>query len=104
LAGVAQRFVATFDERGLLKLPTAGVDLRVRATGLPDGHQRRFLPDSAYAPIDQNQLRLLRKADSTGGFFLGMESATSPGTFVLATGEHRLNLTYRRDSIGLSLC
>jgi hypothetical protein len=103
LAGVAQRFVATFDERGLLKLPTAGVDLRVRATGSPDGHQRRFLPDSAYAPIDQNQLRLLRKADSTG-FFLGMESATSPGTFVLATGEHRLNLTYRRDSIGLSLC
>jgi hypothetical protein len=102
LAGVAQRLVASFDERGLLKLPKAGVDLRVRATGSPDGHQRRFLPDSAYAPIDQNQLRLLRKADSTG-LFLGMESATSPGTFVLATGEHRLNLTYRRDSIGLSL-
>ena len=50
--GVVRRFIASLDERGHLRLPTEGADLRLRMSGGTSGHIRRFLPDTDYTPIE----------------------------------------------------
>lgn len=89
--GVVRRFIASLDERSELRLPTEGVDLRMRAPGGTDGHGRRFLPDSDYAPVDG--ALVLRKGDGTGFFLL----PSTPGS-ALTSGQYRLKMTYRRDN------
>ncbi len=92
--GVIQRFAASLDERGRLRVSSvAGADLRLVASGVPGGHSRRFLPDSDYTTVDT---RLLRKADGTG-FVLLMPDTNPPGS-LLPAGQYRLKLTYLRDN------
>jgi hypothetical protein len=64
--------------------------LRLVASGGVGGHTRTFLPDSAYAPVED--VRVLRKADGTG-FFMVMP--VGPG---VAAGQYRLEMTYHRDN------
>lgn len=91
---VVRRFVALLDERGQLRLPPTGVDLRLRASGASEGHARRFLPPSAYDSV--NAARVLRKADGTA-FFVFVPVASAVGS-ALTVGQYRFQLTYRRDN------
>jgi hypothetical protein len=93
--GVVRRFAAPLDERGRPCLPASGAHVRVRAPGIAVGHMRRFLPDSAYAPV---AARLLRKVDGTG-MFIVVPSAV--GTTRLTPGQYRLHMTYRRDNVAV---
>jgi hypothetical protein len=90
-SGVVRRFVASLDERGQLRLPSEGVNLRVKAPDGTSGHVRRFLPEDYYAPVDG--ALVLRKADSTGFFLL-----PSPPSSALTSGQYRLKMTYLRDN------
>jgi hypothetical protein len=88
---VVRRFKASLDERGQLRFPANGVDLRVGAPASTVGHTRRFLPENEYGRVES--VRVLRKADGTGFFLL-----PPPGVSVFTEGQHRLKLTYRRDN------
>ncbi len=93
-AGVIQRFAASHDERGRIRLSAVnGADLRLVAPGISGGHSRRFLPESAYSAV---AARLLRKADGTG-FVLLVPDTNPPGS-LLAVGQYRLKLSYLRDN------
>jgi hypothetical protein len=91
--GVVRRFVAPAGEPGRLRLPADGADLRLRAPGAIEGHERRFLPGGVYSPVDA---RLLRKGDGTG--FLVIVPAGSPAGSALAVGPYRLGMKYRRNN------
>ena len=92
--GLVRRFVATLDDRGRLRLPIQGIDLRLKAPGETGGHMRRFLPETDYAPIDS--ISVLRKADGTG-FFIVLP-ADSPVGSRLPFGQYRVKMTYHRDN------
>lgn len=87
--GVIQRFIASVDERGQLRLSAESTDLRVRGRGETSGHTRRFLHDSAYVADD---VLVLRKADGTGFFLFKPRAAR------FEIGQHRLIMNYRRDN------
>jgi hypothetical protein len=91
--GVVRRFIAALDERGHLRLPTEGAELRLRTPDGTSGHMRRFLPDTDYAPIEA---RVLRKIDGTG-FFICVPAAIPVGS-QLTFGQYRVKMTYRRDN------
>ena len=91
--GVVRRFIASLDERGHLRLSTEGAELRLMTSGGTSGHVRRFLPDTDYVPKDA---RVLRKVDGTG-FFIFVPAAIPVGSR-LASGQYRLQMTYRRDN------
>ncbi len=84
--------LATAGFQARLRIP--GVDLRLVGPGEQPGHARRFLPDSAY--VAEATARVLRSADGTG--MLVIVPAAGPPGAALAAGEHRLQLTYRRDN------
>lgn len=86
--GVVQRFAATPNESGEIRLPEKGVDLRLIPPRQSSEHTRRFLHDGEFAGVDA---RLLRQADGTG-FVLFLSAGAE-----LATGQYRLKMTYRRD-------
>jgi hypothetical protein len=90
--GVIRRFAASGTDGGRLRLPPEGAELRLAQNAGEGGHARQFLPDDAYIPVEG--ARLLRKADGTGFFILGPESAG----YRLTGGQYRLRLTYRRDN------
>jgi hypothetical protein len=90
---VIRRFVASLDQRGMLRLSANGTRVRVVA---PDGlvaHARDFLPPSEYAAVS---MKMLRKADGTGFFIL--VPASAPAGTALSPGQYRLEMTYRRDN------
>jgi hypothetical protein len=91
--GVTQRFAAAFDERGAIKFPPGGAELRLRTPDGAPGHARQFLPASAYAAVPAAGLRMVRKADGTG-VFLCLENAAA-----ITPGDYRLELTFRRDNL-----
>jgi hypothetical protein len=85
-------FRAAAGQAGTLDLGGEAVDLRIRA---PDGsviHARRFLKDSAYAPVP---VKVLRKRDQTA--FLLFPASGAP----FAVGSYRLGMQYRRDNSAL---
>jgi hypothetical protein len=88
--GVTRRFVPVLDDRGRLRLPITGIDLRVVSPAAGIGHTRHILPDAAYTRIEDAQL--LRRADGTG-FFL-VAGAGAP----FGAAQHRLSMTFRRDN------
>jgi hypothetical protein len=92
--GIEQRFAASLGSPGQLRFSPNGVSLRLRAPNGTIGHTRRFLPDSEYAPVDSQKVRVLRKADGTG-FFLTLQGTTGPD---LGKAAYRLRLKYRRDN------
>lgn len=87
--GVISRALAFDGERGRVRFPAEGVDLRVIALQNVAEHTRRILPPAAFAPAD---LRVLRSADGTGLALIAVAGAP------VADGEHRFQLTYRRDN------
>jgi hypothetical protein len=91
--GVGNRFAATVDERGDIRLSAGGADLRLAGPAATLGHSRRFLPDAAYVTVAS---KVLRKADGAS-FFLFLPD-TSPASSSLPAGEYRLKMTYRRDN------
>jgi hypothetical protein len=91
--GVAQRFAAAFDERGAIKFPPGGAELRLRTPDGAPGHARLFLPALAYTAVPAAGLRMVRKADGTG-VFLCLENAVA-----ITPGDYRLELTFRRDNL-----
>jgi hypothetical protein len=96
-AGLARRFVATLADRGTIRLPATGVELRL-VSGRDDVvHARSFLPAADYESIDD--VRVLRKADGTA-FVVIVPSAAAPGSR-LEPADYRLRLTYRRDNQAL---
>jgi hypothetical protein len=82
--GVAERFAASLDDAGRLRLAPRAAELRLRG---PDGreHTRRLLPDQAYTPV---AVQAIRKADATA-FFIAAP---------IPPGAYRLIMTYRRDN------
>lgn len=88
-AGVARRFISSLGERGRLRLPPAGAELRLRAPGDTDGHRRRFVHDVTYAA---ESIMLQRKADGTGFFIF------RPSLARFEVGQYRLTMTYLRDN------
>jgi hypothetical protein len=89
--GVLKRFIASPGEQAQLLLPAEGADLRILSPDDNTGHTRYFLPPSDYTPV---AARVLRKADGTS--FCVLPPAATPS--VLAPGQYRLNLTFRRDN------
>jgi hypothetical protein len=92
-AGLVRRFVATLADRGSIRLPAMGVELRLIA-GRDVVHARSFQPDGDYESIDD--VRVLRKADGTA-FAVIVPSTAAPGS-QLVPADYRLRLTYRRDN------
>ncbi len=91
---VIQRFIASFDEHGQLRLSADGTDLRILAPGSTNGHSRHFLPNELYTFV--GSAKVLRKADGTGLFIT--IPTDSPIGSELIDGQYRLKLTYRRDN------
>jgi hypothetical protein len=91
--GIIKHFIASLDERGQLRLPNTGIDLRLASPKQPEGHTLRFLPDNAYSSIT---VKVLRKADGTG--FCIVEPAATPTGSELSPGYYRLKFTYRRNN------
>jgi hypothetical protein len=96
-AGVARRFVATLADRGTIRLPATGVELRLVSGREDVVHARSFLPEAEYQSIDD--VRVLRKADGTA-FVVIVPSTATPGSR-LEPADYRLRLTYRRDNRAL---
>jgi hypothetical protein len=96
-AAIEPRFVAVFDDRGRLRLPPSGTDLRVVEPDGEPAHARGFLSDVAYAAVTQSSLRVLRKADGTAFFLLRAATGTAPLT-AFAPGHYRLAFAYLRDN------
>ncbi len=92
--GVVRRFVASLEERGRLRLPTDGVDLRLRASATSGGHARRFFSDSHYGAVAD--AKVLRNADGTAFFIL--VPTGSPPNPTIPPGQYRLKMIYRRDN------
>lgn len=93
-AGVIQRFIASLDESGQLRLSSYGADLRLRAPGAVKGHSRRFLTKENYKTV--TDAKVLRKADGTG-FFVVVPTVSSEAS-QLPAGQYRLVMTYRRNN------
>lgn len=93
--GQVDRYAAASGDRGDVSLPTTGARLRIVDPDGNAGHERTFLPPSAFGPAD---LRLLRKPDGTAFVLLRPPNAASPRW--LPVGSYRLTFTYRRDNTG----
>jgi hypothetical protein len=95
-SGVIRRFAASGVDGGQLRLTSGGAELRLVLPGDAEGHRRHYLSSDAYAPV--SEARFLRKADGTGFFVLAPTSSSAVAH--LASGQYRLELTYRRDNSG----
>lgn len=93
-AGLVRRFVATLADRGSIRLPAAGVELRLVAGSDDVVHARSFLPNVAYQAVDD--VRVLRNADGTA-FAVMIPSPDAPGSLLLH-GDYRLRLNYHRNN------
>jgi hypothetical protein len=91
LPNIINRFVASLDENGQIRLSSSGSDLRLIAPDGTFGHSRRFLPTTAFNSV--NAAKVVRKTDGTG-FFL-VVPPLDPET---PEDHYRLLLTYRRNN------
>jgi hypothetical protein len=96
---VEQRFVASLDDAGEIRLPASRSDLRIAGADKANGHERTFVPDTDYRDFihrggvaEPLHFRVFRKADGTGFFILRRD-----GTPILP-GQYRIMLEYRRDN------
>ena len=88
--GLVHRFIAPYDEQGVMRFPVDAVNLRVVNSDQSSGHTRTFVPNNGYSL--QDGIRVLRNADGTG-LILAKEGGA---TFDI--GSYHLTFIYRRDN------
>ncbi len=91
IPSVTDRFIASLNEYGRLRLSPEGANLRIRSSSSIASHARQFLSNDYYTSTSLD-FRVLRKADGTGLFIFIPSSKTIPPS------QYRLKLAYRRDN------
>jgi hypothetical protein len=91
---VVKQFISTAEGTNRILIPADGVDLRIVSPDGKPGHNRQFLPENNFSTLNP---KLIRKADGTA-FFIFVPLTSSPLHSQLASGQYRLEMTYRRNN------